>query len=402
MENENLEAQDWGDPNGKGILAAMDEAFDKIDAPQPKVEAKEPVIEPAKEPAKEPSKEPVKEPSKEPVESKLIEESFFDDEDKKEEIKPEPVAGEFDESAFDKETEDSTVGMEAKAGEKFKALRNELKEAKKQVVSPDIQKKLDELELKVKESEGLRARLDEISGQSARLKVENGERYQREVVEPAAQIFSKADELAAMYETEPAILRAIIKERDRKTQNELIIEHLKDFSDFDRNETYRMIQDFGGLVNKRQDLLNNAEAEVQQEQVRQIEAQKKILSEQRTAVQTIQKDIWNKYKDVIPGFVDETGKNTPEFEKLMGKGLSIDFSTAKAKDQAFAAFSGMALPHAVAKIAELQKQLAEYEKGDQRSLSRSPGASRSVSETPSGSDEGGGSFMDKFANMDFD
>ena len=83
---------------------------------------------------------------------------------------------------------------------------------------------------------------------------------------------------------------------------------------------------------------------------------------------------------MIPGFVDEDGE-TPKFRELVAKGLSIDFSRAKANDMAFAAFAGSALPHAMQELATLKKRLAVYEKEDNQKIRTSSKASASLQPT---------------------
>jgi hypothetical protein len=373
-ENEQvLQAENWGDPN-VDMMKAMDEFFEPTTTESPAKEAPVPEVVPV--PAK-------KEPQVIEEVKPIIEEEFFSDAaDDVPEVKEEKPEA-FDEEAFDKQTEVEVKGMEVKAGEKFRALKAELKAAKQSVLTPEVKTKMEALELKAQEAEGLRLRIAEISASSAKLQVENDDTYQAEVVQPAADIFTRADALATMYDTEPTILRAIIKERDRKVQNELIAEHLADFSDFDRNEAYRMIQDFNGLVTKRDRMMENAEKTIEKSRASKIENDKRLMEDQRRVVQTFQKDIWQKYKEHIPGFVEE-GADTPVLKKLMAKALSIDFSQAKARDQAYAAFAGTALPHAVNEIAALKKRLSTYEKGDVKALKQGPGAGASLTATPSG------------------
>lgn len=393
-----LEPTNWADPTGEGIMAAMDKIFD---AP---IETKQDVVEvdikvndtpTSEKPVEE--KTVTEEVSNDTVEDVIVENFFDDTEDKKEETQTDDAV--FDESKFDKETEEAIVGMDVKAGDKFKALRAELKEAKKQVVSPDIEAKLQELELKAKEADGLRERLEEVSSQSAKLKVESSDEYLNDIVKPVSDMFQRVDQMAEIYGSDSQAIKAIIQEKDRKVQNQLISEHLGDFSDLDRSEVYRMIQDFGGLVAKRSAMLENADKEIERQQVKFIEAEKKALAEQKKAIQVIQKDIWEKYKEKIPGFIKD-GSETDEYRKLMSKSLSIDFSQAKARDQAYAAFAGVAFPHVVNELNAVKKRLANYEKSDQKSLKGSPSPSSSISQTPSSQKDEGG-FMKKFANMDF-
>lgn len=402
-----LEAENWGDSSGMGIMAAMEKAFDSppsANQTQPKeVEVKKTEsfnqTEEVKSTDTSPNatSTPVKEDK--PTTPIIDEEFFSQAPETAPEAKAETKPGEFNEDAYDKQTDEDTKGMDDKAGLKFKALRAELKAAKQTVITPDVQAKLSELEIKAAELDGVKARLAEISSQSAKLKVESGDKYLNEVAQPAADIFSRADTLAAAYEGEPSVLRAIIKERDRKTQNELISEHLSDFSDFDRSEVYRMAQDFNGLVAKRERMLANADREIEQQKVERIESDKNMLAKQRLAVQSHQKDIWNKYKEVIPGFVDNEG-DTPAFKQLMAKGLSIDFSLAKASDMAFAAFAGSALPHVVKELSELKQRLKVYEKDEIKTRKRAPSPGDSVQITPS-ENEQPMSFMERFASADF-
>jgi hypothetical protein len=366
--------QDYHDPSGDGILADMARVFDEVAPPEEERMPEERMPETTEQEAPIADEKP------------LIEESFFND-DEPEPVKEAVKPGEFDEEAFNRETEESVKGMEGKAGEKFKALRSELKEARQTSVTPEIKEKFEKLELKAQEAEGLRARLDELSNQSAKLKVENSDEYQQSVVLPASEVFRRSDDLAALYETEPAILRAIIKETDRRKQNALISEHLDGFSDFDRNEVYRMTQDFAGLVAKRGAMLDNAETQLSQIQARQVEQTQKVLGEQRAAVQTLQKDIWKKYRDVIPGFTDDGGNDSADYTKLMQKSLSIDFSRAKGTDQAFAAFAGMALPHVVKQVSMLQKKLSAYESQDSSRAAAMPRPGASIAGSAASDDE---------------
>ena len=404
-----MDGQSWADPSLGGINDAFDRAFPEGNVTSESLDAKSALGEADTKPADTSATETPQSNSstpgddKKPVseETPLIEEEFFSDAEAKPLIEEEKKADGFDEEALHKETEANTKGMEQPAGEKFKAPRAEPKEAKQKTVTPEVQKKLEELELKAQEAEGLRTRLEEVSNQSAKLKMENSPEYDEQVLRPATAIFKKADELAALYEGDAAVLKAIVKERDRKTQNELIAEHLKDFSDFDRNEVYRMIQDFNGLLYKREELLADASKKIEQFEAARIQREEALLNEQRLAVQTIQKDIWKKYKDVIPGFVDENGQETADFKKLMGKSLSIDFGRAKGRDQAFAAFAGVVLPHAVSQIADLKRQLAEYERAEGRSASAAPRPSEGISGRAPSSSKEPATFMERMEKATF-
>ena len=390
QENE-LAPENWGDPNAD-IMAAMDKYFDGDPAEVTPV-AKSPEVIPAVEPAEPaaPAKPAVTPAATEKVEP-VIEEDFFSDPvEVSKEVEVPVKDGEFNEKAFDLQTEEEVKGMDAKAGEKFRALKAELKAAKQVSLTPEVQAKLQELELKTSEIDGLKSRLAEVSSQSAKLKVENEDRYQQEVVKPAASIFTQADSLSERLQLDPQILRQIIKERDPVTQEELMSTHLGDASLVIQSKVLGFSEKFGELIERRETMLSNAENELEQLKTQRIESERKMLADQRVSVQTLQKSLWDKYKEVIPGFVDEDGE-TSKFRELVAKGLSIDFSRAKANDMAFAAFAGSALPHAMQELATLKKRLAVYEKEDNKKVITSSKASGSLQ--PTVAEEDDEDFMD--------
>lgn len=374
-----LSPENYGDPN-HDVMAAMDAFFEgpkSSEQPTPAV---------IPEPEATPADAPVA--AKEELEdvSPVIEEEFFSDApESPTETKEAVKTGDFDEQAFDKQTEDEVKGMDQKAGEKFRALKAELKAAKQSTVTPEVQAKLQELELKSAEIDGLKARLTEVSSQSAKLKVESEDVYQREVVQPAAAIFTQADQLSERLQLDPQILRQIIKERDPVVQEELMSTHFGEASLVIQSKVLSFGEKFGDLIEKREQMMANAENELERQKVQRVESERKLLADQRASVQTLQKSIWDKYKEVIPGFVDEDGE-TSKFKELVAKGLSIDFSRAKANDMAFAAFAGSALPHAMKELVALKKRLAVYEKEDVKSVRTAAKAGGSVQATkPDGS-----------------
>ena len=377
-ENTNeLAPENWGNPDGD-IMAAMDKFFDGPQAGQ-EAQPSAPDVEPE---SVAPVSQAPDEPKDEPEDTTpVIEEDFFSDAPETPTETEEPVKdGTFNEEAFDKQTEEEVKGMEAKAGEKFRALKAELKAAKQSSVTPEVQAKLQELELKTSEIEGLKARLADVSSQSAKLKVESEDVYQREVVQPAASIFTQADQLSERLQLDPQILRQIIKERDPVVQEELMSTHFGEASLVIQSKVLSFGEKFGDLVEKREQMMANAEQELERQKIQRVESERKLLADQRVSVQTLQKSIWDKYKEVIPGFVDEDGE-TPKFKELVSKGLAIDFSRAKANDMAFAAFAGSALPHAMKELVALKKRLSVYEKEDVKSVRTAAKAGGSVQAT---------------------
>lgn len=397
-----MQGQTWADPNIGGINDAFDKLFDPQNetpvAPQEAPAAPQPT---QSQPDASPSTTtPVEAKSEPQVDAIKFDDDFLDSEPAPTTTPPEAKTG-FDEEAFNKETEEAVSGMEVKAGEKFKALRNELKEAKQKTITPDVQQKLNDLELKASEAEGLRQQIAELSTQSAKIKVETSEEFNREIRKPVDDLYDKSAELAALYEGDAEVLWGIISERDRKKQNDLIKEHLGEFSDFDKSEVYRISQDLSRLLGKRQEMLQDAEKYIDKIEADRVAQTEKMLEESRKVYQTHLSSLWNKYKETIPGLVDDDGKETQAYKNMRDKTMSLDFSKAGTRDMALASFSGVMVKHLAGEINSLRARLAEYEKGDENAVRARANVGGSVNATsaPVASTKSK-SFIDRFAEAD--
>lgn len=300
-------------------------------------------------------------------------------------LSEEEKSTEFSAESFDKETEEMSKGMDAKAGAKFKALRQELKEYKqKQVevkVPADIEAKLKELELKAAEAEGLRQQVEELSSVSAKVKVESSREYKQKVLEPAVTILQESEKIATAHDVDPEIVQDIIRESDRELQIDLINAHLSGMNELEKQDLYRMIYDYRNLGKIRQEMLDNASAKLSQIEAEQLEQQQRQLEEEKRAVQQIQSSIWDKYKTVIPGFTNEEGEATEDWSKLRNRALSIDFNKAAGKDKAYAAFAGVALPHVIKELNNAKKMLQELTGKEANEVLRRPKLGQPVVES---------------------
>lgn len=395
-----LEDANWGDPSGEGLTAGLDKFFDQEDeaklklAPEPEkveVEAKEEIEAKEEVETEEKTEEKV---------ADIMDEDFFPPEEKEEK---EEKTDDFDDKAFEEQTDALTKGMEAKPGEKFKELRNELKEFKKKalesVVPEDTVKEIAALKLQIQEQEGLQARFDEMAGKSAKLQVESSKAYESGITKPAKALFEKADALAEAYQIDPSHVRAIIKESDVAKRDAMVEEFLSDVPAYNQARVIHHSEEFSSLLQKREDMLSDADATISKGLAENIVSEQKALDEQRQVVQTIQGDIFEKYKDKIPGFMED-GQETAAFKQLKGKGLSIDFGKARARDQALAAFSGVVLPHAMQEISKLQKELSAYRDEDASAKKGSTSSGNSVKPSSVKREESVG-FMDNFLKADF-
>jgi hypothetical protein len=300
-------------------------------------------------------------------------------------LSEEEKSTEFNEDSFNKETEEMSKGMDAKAGDKFRALRQELKDYKqKQVevkVPADVETKIKELELKAAEAEGLRQQVEELSSVSAKVKVESSQEYKKKVLEPAVAILQESEKIAAAHEVDAEIVQDIVREQDRELQVELINAHLSGLNELEKQDLYRMIYEYRNLGKLRQDMLENASTKLSQMEAEQIEQQQRQSEEEKKAVQQIQSSIWDKYKTVIPGFTNEDGESTEDWTKLRNRALSIDFNKAAGKDKAYAAFAGVALPHVIKELNNAKKMLQELTGKEANEILRRPKLGQPVVES---------------------
>jgi hypothetical protein len=389
------------DPSQPSLLEGLDAVFGSDTTPVTPV-TPEPVkaAEPKAEPTPQPKAETkAKAEPKAAVELPTLIEEGFSKPDAIEEPVKDPTV--FDEAEFDKQTEEQTKSLGDKPGEAFKALRAELKAAKQAAPPAELLKRVEEAEMKAKEAEGLRERLKTASAASAKLEVENDDTYIKEVKAPYNAIMGRLDKLSEVYEMDPSILRAIVREEDIKVQDEMIKTHLADFTEVRRQEVFSAIPRVGELLDKHEAAMASAEADFGAREAKRIQDTEKLLQEQKKAVQTITQDKWKRWEAVIPGLLDDDNQPTAEYEKLRNESLSIDFSQSRASDQAYAAFAGTLLPFAQQQIAVLQARLAEYEKSDKRALKGAPKPGDSLAVTPPVADGKPRSFMDGFMEQNF-
>jgi len=437
---ESLEPAAWGDEKGLGLLGRsdeLDEIFETGERPKEKdvssgkpepeanddfekeineeqeqeaIKKDDSKPEPEKETTEKPNNEETSEDNNDDVDDELkgLGEDFFNEDDDSEKG--------FDENSYDAQTNRILKEMKEAGhpGEAFKSLREENKSLIKQVnegvIPVETQRKLDELQLKAEEAEGLRERIQEISKKDAQLSLESSDEYQNEVLTPVGKIMDNVKDLSESYRVDIEVLNQIIKTPDLKEREALIRENRGDESTaglgvVGSNEISRLAADFSKLRDKRHNMLSEASERVERQRADDITQTKAQLEEHRQSVQTMQSDYWDNYKEVIPGLVDDNGKETGEFQKLRSRSAAIDFSNARAKDQAYASFAGVLLPYAMKQMKETEKRLAQYEKGSQRKKNSRPGPGESVGKkqgaTPDKSNEGKRTLLEDMAEQDF-
>ena len=331
--------------------ASLEAAFANLNAVETPTEP-----EPEPEPEKEP--EPVDpEPSKE--------ESEVQDTEKQESDDP-----------LDKLTEDLTedIGDEwtPKAANRFKELKQELKTNRSEL--EQLQQQTKEYEAKIQELTGLaenkdveqlQAKLAEYEQQQALTNLEQTQAYQEAVTEPLAALVEQADQIADKYEIDPDALVDVLSLDDPKEQEEQLSELLPNASDRDKAKLYRIMEDIDPILNRRQQLYENADAalaEAKQLEDSRMAAQAAEKAELR---QSVTKDVVERVQEKLPFLKGIEGL---DMQAIQQKAADTDPSVLHPVDHAYNAVSAQVFPTIVRQYLEMRKEvesltdrLAEYE-----------------------------------------
>ena len=236
---------------GAGDLSfedSLEAAFANFNA-EPSDSAEEPAAE---EPAAE---EPVEEPA---AEEPAAEEPAAE----------EPAAEESGgEEPIEALTEDIGDDWTPKAASRFKQLKSELKSSKSELEALRQQQQINEAKIKEltgltenKDIEQLQSRVAEFEQRQMLSDLESTNAYREAITEPLSSLMEQADQIADKYNVDPDALVDVLALDDPEQQDEQLDELLADASDRDKAKIYRIIEEVEPIVERRQYLLENAEA----------------------------------------------------------------------------------------------------------------------------------------------
>jgi len=266
---------------------------------------------------------------------------------------------------LDSETEEEIKDMEPKAGEKWKALKAELKKAKQeaeelkssQKMSPEVEQEIAELRQKAAESEALRKRNEELLKINDRVAVEESEEYQQKVKVPFTEMEKALQALADHAKIPLDKLIDIVTEEDIAKQDTLI-EDLEDkVSARMAGRVARIADDYKAVSEVKAKLLENAKQTLEQSRIARSQAEKAEKERSIKAFRISSEDSFKSYASRIPSFVDSTGNLTELAKDVMEKTASIDPSTLDSSDLGYMAFCANSFPEARKTIVQLQKEI---------------------------------------------
>lgn len=354
-------------------------ASGKLDEPEPKPDPK-PVI-----PEEEEQEDIIAPPKK--TEEQEEEEEFPELGKKKEEPKP---ASSDD---LDKETEEEIKGMEPKAGEKWKAIKAELKKARQEAeeakanakVSPEIEAELVELRQKAAEAEALRKRNEELLKANDRVAVEESEEYHAKVKVPFSEMEKALKSLSDHAKIPLDSLIDIIAEEDIAKQDILIEQLEEKVSSRMASRVARIADDYKVVQETKAKMLENSKQTLEQARIAKANTEKAEKERTLQAFRISSENSFKEYASRIPSFVDSTGNLTELAKGIMAKTATIDPSTLDSADLGYMAFCANSFPEARKTIVALQKEITMLKAtggGSQKTIDGSPSGAKPEPEDP--------------------
>lgn len=292
----------------------------------------------------------------------------------------------FDEAKFDKETEDEVKALDAKAGEKWKALKAQVKEFRKQAEeakqaatkskpNPEQEREIAELREKALEAEALKKRVEELVKVNDRVAVEESIEYKEKVTQPYSEMQGILTSLSEHSKIPLNTLINIVTENDVAKQDAMLEEIEEKVSGRMASRISRIADDYKAVTHTKAKLIENASKTLEASRISQAKATEEEKARVSQAFKISSQESFTNYASKIPSFTDSTGNLTDLAKDIMHKTASIDPSTLNASDLGYMAFCANSFPEARKEIVRLQKEIKmlKVSKGDTSPISGSAG-----------------------------
>ena len=332
--------------------ASLEAAFANLDqAPaEPEPVAEEP-------PAAEPEPEPVAEESSEEEQDTGNEVQESDD----------PL-----DSLTKDLTEDIGDEWTPKAANRFKELKTELKTNRSEL--EQLRQQSTEYESKIKELTGLaenkdveqlQERLAQYEQEKALTNLEQTQAYQQAVSAPLEALVEQADQIADKYEVDSDALIDVLSLDDPQEQEEQLSELLPNASDRDKARIYRIMEDIDPIIQRREQLYENADAALAEAKQLEEQQQAAVAAENAQLRQNITRNVVERVQQKLPFLKGIEGL---DMSAIQQKASETDPTVLHPVDHAYNAVSAQVFPTVVRQYLEMRKEvesltdrLAEYE-----------------------------------------
>ena len=315
---------------------------------------------------------------------------------------PEPVAVEEDPfDPTDPLTENIGDDWTPKAASRFKQLKSELKETSSEL--HNLRQKHQEYEQQIKELTGaadsadveaLQEKIAAYEQTQMFNNLENTEAYKTAVAEPLGKIVEEAQQIAEKYSVDTDSLVEVISLANQDEQDTQLGDLLQDASDRDRAKIYRLIDQIDPILEKRNSLVENADAALKEAALLDEQREQQEAAERPAVRQNVARNVVERVQQKLPFL---SGIEGLDLGAIQEKAASVDPSVMHPVDSSFNSVSAQLLPAVVreymsmrAENAALTDRLAEYESAEPTMSGSSP-SSGSVA----GAADDGLSFAEK-------
>jgi len=323
------------------------------------------------------------------------------------ETKPEAEATDPEDGSHDLlDSLDADVGDDwtPKASSAFQRLKTELKTER--VERETLTQRAKEAEAKVAELEGvvgsetvetLQQRVQEYENAQMLTNLEQTDAYHDAVVAPLENIFTHVESLADAHGVDYESLVDAMTIEDGGEQEVRVAELLVDASDRDKAVFYRLAAEIEPILERRDNLHNNADAALREAALLSEESNKISLAEKAAQRVDVTKNVTQRIKEKVPFL---SGFENLDLDAIQKEAADVDPTVVHSVDFAYQAVAARLLPSMVKEYAssqklieELTKQLASYEDAE-------PQLSGGTNSAPlAGSASGSGDFASSIESL---
>ena len=271
-----------------------------------------------------------------------------------------------------------------KAANRFKQLKTELKANRSDM--DQLRQTIAEQEAKIQEMSGLvenrdidqlQERVSAYEHEQTFSNLENTTAYKQAVTEPLQNILDKASSIAEKYEIDSDNLIDALAIEDPAQQDDALEGILAGASDRDKATIYRAIEDIAPILDRREVLIENAEAALSEALMLEEQRRNTEAAEQAQLRSNITRNVVKRIGEKLPFL---SGVENLDMNAIGEKAASLDPTVVHPVDFAYNAVAAQLVPTLVREyltstkeVEALMDKLAAYE-GAEPTMSGAPAA----------------------------
>ena len=205
--------------------------------------------------------------------------------------------------------------------------------------------------------------------------------YKQVVSEPLGDLLQQASDMADRYGVDSDALIDAIAVQDSEMQDKALLQALPDASDRDKAKIYRIIEDIGPILQRRESLVQNAEEALQEAETLDEQRRNQQAAERAQLRKNVTRSVADKITEKLP-FLN--GVENLDMAAIQEKAADLDPGVVHPVDFAYNAIAAQLLPTVVREYMASRKEsdalmdkLAAYESAEP-TMSGTPAADGST------------------------